>query len=340
MPIWSEPCGYARVLPLDKGEIRMRFRLVVVAASIALAISLFGATGALASTRIGDDCAAVSGTTTVSATQLKAAPGPLPLTAPAAGVITSWGFNANVPALAEEPYTMRLKVLRPTSNPSAFTVVGESAREGIRDGSNSFGTRIPIQAGDRLATGGGDDLAVSLYCEPTDLTDEFGVVAGDVPVGSSQTFMPVANVRLALWAAVEPDADNDGFGDETQDACPQSATTQVACPVVTLSTSTSATKKSVTVLITGTTPANVTVKGKVPLGKGKKAKLKGGTKAVAPGAFTKFKLKFPAKLIKRLKELPPSKKLTLKITSTAPNVAAAPTKKTIRVRLKGQGPAS
>jgi hypothetical protein len=318
----------------------MRFRLVVAAASIALAISLSGATGALASTRFGDDCPAVSGTTTVSATQLKAAQGPLPLTAPAAGVITSWGFNANVPPLGEEPYTMRLKVLRPTSNPNAFTVVGESAREGARDGSNSFGTRIPIQAGDHLATGGGDELAVSLYCEPTDLTDEFGVVAGDVPVGSNQTFMPVANVRLALWAAVEPDADNDGFGDETQDQCPQSATTQVACPVVKLSTSVSAAKKFVTLLVTGTTAANVTVNGKASLGKGKKAKLKGGTKAVNPGAFTKFKLKFTAKLVKRLQELPPSKKLTLKITSSATNVAAAPTKKTIKVKLKGQGPNS
>src|SRR6476646_105786 len=88
---------------------------------------------------------------------------------------------------------------------------------------------------------------------------------------------------------------------------------------------------------TGTTPANVTVNGKVSLGKGKKAKLKGGTKAVSPGTFTKFKLKFPAKLIKRLKELPPSKKLTLKVTSSAPNIAAAPTKKVLKVKLKGQG---
>ncbi len=29
---------------------------------------------------------------------------------------------------------------------------------------------------------------------------------------------------------VEPDADRDGFGDETQDACPSSASAQGACP--------------------------------------------------------------------------------------------------------------
>ena len=118
--------------------------------------------------------------------------------------------------------------------------------------------------------------------------------------------------------------------------CPQSAATQAACPVVTLSASASATKKLVTVLVTGTTAASVTVNGKVLLGKGKKAKIKGGTKAVTPGAFTKFKLRFPAKLIKRLEELPPSKKLTLKITSSAPNLAALPTKKTIKVN-EGDG---
>jgi hypothetical protein len=31
-------------------------------------------------------------------------------------------------------------------------------------------------------------------------------------------------------AVVESDADGDGYGDVTQDLCPQSATTQAACP--------------------------------------------------------------------------------------------------------------
>jgi len=315
----------------------MKLKLATAAASFALATTLLGAPGASASTRVGDDCLAISGAPKYSFAQLSAAPGPLPQAVPGAGVITSWGFNAQIEGIEGLPYTMKLKTLRPTGAANTFAVVGESAREPLHNGSNTFTTRIPVQAGDHLGTGGGDEFAASLFCMSSNPADELGAIEGDAAVGSTQTYTPVIPARLALWAAVEPDADNDGFGDETQDACPQSATTQAACPVVKLSASASAGKKFVTVTLTGTTAANVTVNGKVSLGKGKKAKLKGGTKAVTPGAFTKFKLKFPAKLIKRLKELPPSRKLTLKVTSSAPNVAAAPTKKTLKVKLKGQG---
>ena len=180
-----------------------------------------------------------------------------------------------------------------------------------------------------------------LYCKTENPGDRVGVFSPNPPNGSTATLAgEVSGVQVPIVVVLEPDADNDGFGDETQDACPQSATTQAACPVVTLSTTKQVRKGSVTLLVTTSTPATVTVKGVVSLGKGKKAKLKGGTKAVSPGVFTKFKLKFTAKLIKRLKELPPTKKLTLKITSTAPNLAAAPTKKVIKVKSKGQGPQS
>jgi hypothetical protein len=36
-------------------------------------------------------------------------------------------------------------------------------------------------------------------------------------------------IRLNVAAVVEPDADQDGFGDETQDACPSEGDTQGAC---------------------------------------------------------------------------------------------------------------
>jgi hypothetical protein len=35
---------------------------------------------------------------------------------------------------------------------------------------------------------------------------------------------------LNVSAVLEPDADGDGFGDETQDQCPTNATTQGPCP--------------------------------------------------------------------------------------------------------------
>lgn len=234
-----------------------------------------------------------------------------------------------------------LKILRRTSASNQVQVVGESAPVQIFSGLNTFSTRIPVQAGDligNLASAMGETLTI--YCETKTPGDKIGAIPNNVPLnGTGSLIDEEEQLQVPIVVSVEPDADNDGFGDETQDACPQSATTQVACPVVKVNGSAIASKKFVTVSLTSTVAAKVTVKGKVALGKGKKAKLKGGTKTVSPGKLTKFKLKFPAKLLARLQELPPSKKLTLKITSTAPNLAAAPTKKTLRVKLKGQAPA-
>jgi hypothetical protein len=316
----------------------MRSKLVSAAIGATLAISLLGATGASAATEAGNRCVGNSAEEDLTLYGVANAPGdPLSATIPVNGVISRWNFN--IISIPPGLIAQTLKILRPTGAPGQFQVIGESSQEPLSGGVNSFSTRIPVHAGDFIGTTGtveGDNEAV--YCITGNPGERLGAIAGNPPLNSTGTSVTeVAEVQVPITVSVEPDADNDGFGDETQDACPQSAATQAACPVVKLSTSASATKKLVTVLVTGTTPANVTVNGKVSLGKGKKAKLKGGTKAVTPGTFTKFKLKFPAKLVKRLEELPPSKKLTLKVTSSATNVAAAPTKKTIRVKLKGQG---
>jgi hypothetical protein len=240
--------------------------------------------------------------------------------------------------LEGKTYPSKLDVFRSAGGANSFTLVGQSSQALVGQTGNSFATQIPVQAGDRLGFAGGGN--VQWYCETGNPLDVLGYLEeGDVPLGGTQTFPEEAEgIQEAVAAVIEPDADGDGYGDETQDGCPQSATTQAPCPVVTLRASAAAKKKVVTVTVTGTVAANVTVNGKVNLGKGKKATLKGGTKAVAPGAFTKFKLKFPVKLIKRLKELSPKQSLTLKVTSTAPNLAAAPTKKVLKVKLKGQEP--
>lgn len=315
----------------------MRLKLVPAIAA-ALAISLLGTASASAATEFGDTCSGEDAAPgNYSLTTLSSPDSSLPLTAPVGGVITKVKVQNSIPF----PFTVptEVKLLRSTGG-NSFTVVNQVAVQ-VGSGQTTADARMPVLAGDRLGLHGapfsyeGSPIeGISIYCD--EVEGVLGATIGNAGVGSTTNFEPATDGRVPLAAVIEPDADNDGFGDETQDACPQSPTTQVACPVVTLSSSATAGKKSVTLLLTGTTPANVTVNGKVALGKGKKAKLKGGTKGVVPGAFTKFKLKFPAKLIKRLKELPPSKKLTLKVTSTAPNVAAAPTKKVIKVKLKGQ----
>ena len=320
----------------------MKSKIFAGVATVVAATVMVGTSGASAATEFGDNCPAVTGAPVpYTVTTLSGPAGSIPLTAPTGGIVTKVKLSA--PEAFPFAVPMQVKLLSPAGGTS-FTVTNQTTVQ-FSGGASIFDARMPVAAGEQLALHGSpfsymgtDYPGLILLCASSG--SAIGASLGDVPPGSTADFPEVTEGRVPVAAIIESDADNDGFGDETQDACPQSPTTQVACPVVTLSSSATAGKKSVTLLLTGTTPANVTVNGKVALGKGKKAKLKGGTKGVAPGAFTKFKLKFPAKLIKKLKELPPSKKLTLKVTSTAPNVAAAPTKKVIKVKLKGQGPTS
>ena len=315
----------------------MKKRLALIVAVTMAALASFGATSASAATEFGNPCSATGGIFEATFVQLSKNPGSPPsLAAPSAGVITSWKVNVGIP-LEGKTYPSKLDVFRSAGGANSFTLVGQSSQAHIGQTGNSFATRIPVQAGDRLGFAGGEN--VQWYCETGNPLDVLGYLKnGDVPLGGTQTFPEEAEgIQEAVAAVIEPDADGDGYGDETQDGCPQSATTQAPCPVVTLGATASAKKKMVIVKVTGTIAANVTVNAKVNLGKGKKATLKGGTKAVAPGVATKFKLKFTSALIQRLKELPPSKTLTLKVISTAPNLAAAPTKKVVKVKLKGQG---
>jgi hypothetical protein len=92
----------------------------------------------------------------------------------------------------------------------------------------------------------------------------------------------------------------------------------------------------VTIVVTSSTAAPVSVAGVVKLGKGKKARLNGGTQNLAPGVLGKFTLKFTKKVKKKLKELPPKRSLNLNVTVTGTSVSGAVTTNTLKVKLKGQ----
>lgn len=135
------------------------------------------------------------------------------------GVITAWA--ARLGASSAVSATFKLKVLRPAG--AQWQVVGESP--GTITGANVFApasfsdARIPVQAGDRLGlfvplgstAGSGSGAATG---------SKIDVFAGD----ASGTFAPgssIADARINVQATVEPDADGDGYGDTTQDQCPQ-----------------------------------------------------------------------------------------------------------------------
>jgi hypothetical protein len=158
-----------------------------------------------------------------------------------------------------------------------------SAMSGVTSGLNTFETRIPVHAGDRLGASGGSEIG-ALFCRTENPADRLGAIAGLPALGSTATVIEeTEEEQITASATVEPDADGDGYGDETQDKCPQSAAIQTPCPVVTLSTSSSASKGFVKALVTSNVQATVTVAGTTKLGKGKAATLSGGTQIVAPG---------------------------------------------------------
>jgi hypothetical protein len=315
----------------------MRPKLILAAVSAVLAISLLGASGASAATEAGNRCTGNAAEEDLTLYGAANAPGnPLSATIPVSGVITRWNFNI-VPV---DPgfIVQTLKILRATGAPSQFRVIGESSQEPISGGSNAFSARIPVQAGDFIGTTGrveGENEAV--YCNTGNSGDRLGVINGNPPLNSTATSeTEVAGVQVPITVSVEPDVDNDGYGDETQDACPQSAALQTPCPPVTLSTSTQVKKGSVTVIVTSSVAAPVTVKGVAKLGKGKKAKLNGGTQNLIPGTLNKYRLFFTKSMKNKLKELPPTKKLTLKVTVSGASVAGTVTTKTLKLKIKGQ----
>jgi hypothetical protein len=252
-------------------------------------------------------------------------------------VITSWTFRTNL-SLPPSTLSQALKVFRSTGAPTQYQVIGESAASLISTGTNTFNTRIPVQAGDFLgASGTYSGTVFTFYCITGNPADRYAFFLGSPTQGSTvNSIAEGEGVLSPVTAKVEPDADGDGFGDETQDKCPQSASLQTPCPVAALSVSSVVRKGFVRVLVTSTTQASVKVAGTVKLGKGKKAKLSGSTQVVVPGTIAKFTLIFPAGLKSKLKELSHKQSLQLVLKATAPNVAAGPTVRTLKVKVKGQ----
>lgn len=153
------------------------------------------------------------------------------------GVITSWSTRGNSMSGRE----MGLRVFQLQSG-NTYRVSGSSGLQTLTASiANVFTTRVSVVAGDRLGiysgnasegspvggapcifgTANGADLvhySGGFNPEPSQNTDT--VLSGSVTSG-------LAN----LSATVEPDADLDGYGDETQDACATDSATQLACPV-------------------------------------------------------------------------------------------------------------
>jgi Ca2+-binding RTX toxin-like protein len=112
-------------------------------------------------------------------------------TDPFAGVLVHWALRTETAGVGVQPSVYRGASLIPVDSDAARTTTVPLTAADVR---------IPMRAGDRLgvhATGAG---------------------------------LPRSDVSgtLLVSGTIEPDADNDGYGDETQDACPAEASLHVA----------------------------------------------------------------------------------------------------------------
>jgi hypothetical protein len=147
------------------------------------------------------------------------------------GVITAWQHRASTVDVGSG----RLQVWRGSALGTTFTLVGRSEIEAFSAGLvNSFATRIPVDGGDLLGFRITNESACVFDAPgagPND-TVRFQNMIGtpDAAPGESVTFgVAEADFRLNISATLEPDADGDGFGDETQDCNPGNASQTVDC---------------------------------------------------------------------------------------------------------------
>jgi uncharacterized repeat protein (TIGR01451 family) len=137
------------------------------------------------------------------------------------GVITSWSFKASSGGDA-------LQVLRPQPN-GTYVDVGDSAPEPAAGGNTiaTFATRLPVQAGDAIGLfNNSNALVIGHTTSAANVVHEFDPFVGATPATPSSS---TDHSELELQATVENDADDDGFGDETQDQCPIDPLLQTAC---------------------------------------------------------------------------------------------------------------
>jgi Ca2+-binding RTX toxin-like protein len=144
--------------------------------------------------------------------------------APLSGVITSWSYQAD----AAPPSQLRLKVARSVGG-NSFLVVGQSdLQPPAASVLNTFPTRISAQAGDVI--GFYQSQLKPCGVSMAGFVDHFFPFTDVQPSDTPATFNMGGAFQMDIAAAIEPDADNDAFGDETQDQCPGQAGPNNGCP--------------------------------------------------------------------------------------------------------------
>jgi hypothetical protein len=156
--------------------------------------------------------------------------------------------------------------------------------------------------------------------------------------------------EVLISGTVEPDADGDGYGDETQDGCPSDAAYQGDCPAPPQARDTRAptptlggprtqdavAKRRVIVYATSDEAAKLSASGTISIpGAAGVLKLRSAVKSVAGRTRTRLDLKLGRKVVKRVRRaLRRGARVRARVTVVAGDAAGNAASATRRIRIK------
>jgi hypothetical protein len=146
------------------------------------------------------------------------------VTVPADGVLVRW--RSRVSFSGTRNGTLRVLRSAPGGN---YTAVSHGATTSLTSGAvGSYEARLPVLAGDLIAMSGSYGSLTAFYNSVAGAgMKQFSPPLADGVSGSA--LAGAADRELLLNADIEPDADADGYGDETQDGCPSDPASQSDC---------------------------------------------------------------------------------------------------------------
>ena len=171
-------------------------------------------------------------------TTLETATTPNAIKSPMDGVIVSWSSRGGSGTVGTFG-TLRVRVLRNTSG-TTFLAVRSGPMHAVPTRATNDMFTIPVNPG--LPIGVNDYVGIDVLgasgalAQRTPASASFTYQGWQPPladgVTAPPTFGPFNSVREMLYqATIEPDADHDRFGDETQDRCPGRPGSSQGCPV-------------------------------------------------------------------------------------------------------------
>jgi hypothetical protein len=310
---------------------------------VAVASSFVLVPSAPAATEVGGDCVADASAKDLTVVAFARAGNPFPLSVPAAGVVTRWKVQVEA---GKDTLAQRLLVMQAIGKASDLVAVAESETELVDAGTNEFATRIPVKPGDRFGLSG---YTETYFCNNG--PDISWLYEGEAQAGEPTPFKLKEGISAPVTAIVEPDRDHDGYGDERQDKCPQSAAFHLqACSPVKLTVDAKARRRSILVHVRADMKVSVQVFGQVGWGFKSKQKssgghskptrlivgLQGSTRDVAAGKATAFRIALPKAVMRRLSRITPQESLKAQVSALATDSKGALAERRVTVKLKGQ----